>query len=284
MREDWVCMMRCRNEERWIARSLERTFEVCKTVVLFDDGSTDAMWQHAVEAVGPSTSLALPGAMIYHSEDDARLLHYLPSPFSLAVREKERVNEIRDKNVLWYYIKARTEFKHVLCLDGDEMLSREAIRKWSKIEQALEADSDILTVPFVYLWDSEQQARVDGIYGNLPDGAQRLRFPRIFTIKRVTPQSLFDMHFSWHGTKGGFHCGSIPQTRFETELGAFRGGFINAPVVHMGYIDDPLRQRKFVFYRSIDPGNKAEGEYLHIIGEPDVHAPGPVQLVPWEDA
>jgi hypothetical protein len=51
----------------------------------------------------------------------------------------------------------------------------------------------------------------------------------------------------------------------------------------MGYIDEDLRQRKYRFYTALDPGNLAEGEYRHIIGLADVHAPGPLKFVHWED-
>jgi hypothetical protein len=222
---------------------------------------------------------------IHVSLDEQRVLHYVHSPFRPAVRDKENVNEIRDKNMLWYYVKARTQFKNVLCLDGDEVLSLEALRQWSEIEKNLDHGVDMITIPFVYLWDSESQARVDGIYGDAEDGHPKLRFPRIFTIQRISDQNLFDQHFSWEGTKGGFHCGSIPMVHFETSRphAPLNGRFIPAPVAHYGYVDDPLRQRKFKFYREIDPGNKVEGEYLHIIGEPDLHAPGPLEFKPWED-
>ncbi len=276
MREDWVAMMRIRNEERWINRSLERTFEVCKTVVILDDGSDDFTANEALEAVG---DLALDEEKDeYVSLDGERVLHYILSPFRPAVREMENVSEIRDKNFLWSYTKTRVNFKHVLCLDGDEMLSREAIRQWPTVEECLvSGTADVLTIPFIYLWDSETQRRVDGLYGDASDGP-RLRFPRIFTISRVTPDKLFDMRFEWKGTRGGFHCGSIPQEGFS-----FSGAVANVPVVHFGYLPAELRQQKYEFYTSIDPNNEFEGRYLHIIGQPDRHAPGPVQLVPWED-
>lgn len=281
MREDWVCMMRVRNEARWIHRSLERTFEVCKTVVILDDGSEDDTIEEAASALGEIADHY--DDTFFPSKDGERELHVIHSPFRPAAREKEGVNEIRDKNFLWYYTKARVNFKHVLCLDGDEVLSREAIRWWSSVEQHLDHGVDMLTIPFLYLWDSEAQIRVDGIYGVKADGQPHLRFPRIFTITRIDDQHLFDMHFSWEGTKGGFHCGSIPQVHFNPPDG-INGHFLPVPIAHYGYVDDPLRQRKFVFYNAIDPGNTAEGEYKHIIGEPDLHAPGPVVLTPWEDA
>ena len=63
--------------------------------------------------------------------------------------------------------------------------------------------------------------------------------------------------------------------------------YAEAPVVHYGYLDYAGRQRKVAWYRSVDPpgteSNRFEGNYAHCLGEPDQHAPGPVQLAPWED-
>lgn len=276
-------MYRVRNEGRWIRRSLERTFEVCKTVVILDDGSDDNTREESIKAMGPFPGFLPPGGSpeIFTVTGDygGHQLHYVRSPFRPSVREKEAVSEIRDKNFLWSYAKSRVNFTHMLCLDGDEMLSREAIRQWPHIEDLLASSHEVLTVPFIYLWDADDKRRVDGLYGDDGrDGSPRLRFPRIFTVSRQSPETLFDQRFVWNGVKGGFHCGSIPQEGFS-----FRGGFVAAPVVHFGYIDDDLRQRKFVFYNTIDPHNKFEGEYRHIIGQPDQHAPGPVQLVEWRD-
>lgn len=281
-------MMRVRNEARWIRRSLERTFKVAKTVIVWDDGSTDLTESECVRALGGDTiGIKRDHGMVERFIGPNGVLLYLRSPFRTAgppMREKEAVNEIRDKNFLWCYCKAQVDFDFMLCLDGDEMLSLEAIQKFPAAIGYLERTADILTLPFIYLWDSEILRRIDGIYGDLGDGYPRLRFPRLFTIKRLGEQNLFDCHFSWQGTKGGFHCGSIPQEKFIHEDGDhFIGAFANLPVVHFGYMHEEERQRKFEFYNAIDPGNTFEGEYKHIIGLPDQHAPGPVERVPWED-
>lgn len=281
-----ACMMRIRNEARWIRKSLEQTFKVAKTVVILDDGSDDKTQDECFEAFDPGQ-----GSLHYSdrddiiiAEDDDKILHYIKSPFRPAVRPTQAVSEIRDKNFLWEYCKSRVDFAHMLCLDGDEVLSKEFVQDFTELYDALEAEVDIVTVPFLYLWDSDDQIRIDGIYGNLPDGHPRLRFPRVFSIKRVDMDTLHVMRFSWEGSKGGFHCGSVPRENFRPrgKTEQVSAEFF-PPVIHYGYRDAADRQRKFTFYNKIDPGNKFEGEYLHIIGEPNVHAPGPVVIKPWSE-
>lgn len=288
-RERTACMMRVRNESRWIRRSLERTFEVAKTVVLWNDGSTDSTELEAQVALGPDCTggYERSGVVGYRSRDGLRELHVVNSLFrENIVRPREVVNEIRDKNCLWSYCKSSVDFDHMLAMDGDEILSREAIRNWPDAIRQLEAGVDILHIPFVYLWDKENQRRVDGIYGDVPQSSPsyaRLNFPRLFTIKRLNEAQLFDCCFQWFGTQGSMHCGSIPRQNFRPNGNEPIPRLAFLPVMHMGYIDEELRQRKFKFYNSVDPGNDAEGRYEHIVGRPDVHAPGPLEFIPWED-
>lgn len=282
-RDNVAAMLRIKNEGRWIRRCLERIFMVAKTIVILDDGSTDNTETEANEALGRARAGELKAwGWVRQGMNDAGLvseMHYLKSPFTDVVRPKERVSEIRDKRVLWYYAKAAVPATHWLCFDGDEMPSLDFVRNFPKAYAMVENGCDILHFPFIYLWDSEDMQRVDGIYGMGGGGMKILHFPRYFTIKRCDEQAIFDMTFAWEGTKGGFHCGSIPREKFPYQ----KWDNFNHPIVHFGYIDDPLRHRKYQFYNLIDPGNQVEGEYRHIIGQPNVHAPGPVRLEPWRD-
>lgn len=282
-RDKWVMMARIRNEARWIERNLERTFQVCRTAVLWDDGSDDETEVECSDFSGRhGVYSAAPWGWV--REFGGNVLHFIHSPFRPAVRHKQNVSEIRDKNALWEYVKARVEFSHVLCLDGDEMLSLDAVRNFHQLTEALDSGrADMVHIPFVYLWDREDLQRVDGIYGLGPDGIPRLRFPRAFSINRITEDQLFDMRFAWEGTRGGFHCGSVPRESFHPAPDDVRIATLSRPIIHFGYLYDEDRRKKVAFYRSIDPDDQFEGNYNHCIGEPDQHAPGPVQLVPYED-
>lgn len=297
-RDRVVCMMRIRNEGRWIYRSLERTFQVAGTAVLWDDGSTDNTFSEALrvyhEGCRGRESSAHMGIgdtwgsqYMWEGEHGKSSLLFVNSPFRMKrpARPKMAVSEIRDKQALWEIVKARLDFDHVLCLDGDEVLSREAVHHFPQAIKLLEdRDHDILTLPILYLWDSENTYRDDGIYGVAADGIRVFRVPRLFTIKRVSEQNLFDMRFAWEGDRGGFHGGSVPRQAFKRSGGEDpHGGTFPFVIAHYGYIDEDLRQRKYRFYNEIDPGNVREGEYKHIVGIPDLHAPGPMTFQSWSD-
>lgn len=310
MRQDWVSMMRIRNEARWIRRNLERTFQLVKTVVLWDDGSEDDTTREAQNVLyrEPYTMdfvrEADGGVLILGASDKATQrdveLHIVRSPFRPALNEMESVSEIRDKNILWWYVKAQVAFKHVLAMDGDEMPSLEFMRHFDEATQQLEEKYDMVDVPFIYLWNDENTRRIDAIYGDrdgtrpgetpdIVDHVARLRFPRMFTIVRCDPFDVFEQRFAWHGHRqgrrvlGGFHCGSVPQENFHPNGGQPVRATYPFPMIHFGYLHREDRVKKHAWYNVIDPGNKYEGEYKHIIEEVNIHAPDPVRLAPWND-
>ena len=267
-------------------RSIERSFQVAKNIIVWDDGSTDESFQESARAVDPNPQITKKaGVVIVTSQDGQRVLHWMVSPFAKSVvRESERVNEIRDKNTLWYYCRACVDFDWMLCMDGDEMYSLSALRNLHhNIEQAKAHNARVLVFPFIYVWNDENQQRVDAVYGDEVDGHKRLRFPRAFQVDHMDAEQLFVNVFQVNGGVAGFHCGSIPLENYfvdEPEQGAFMA---DCPIVHFGYIDDALRHQKFAFYNKIDPQNQEEGGYKHLIGETNEWAPDGVQTAPWQD-
>jgi glycosyltransferase involved in cell wall biosynthesis len=288
-RDATVCMMRIRNEARWMPRSLARSFRVCRAVVVWDDGSTDDTETRvqsffdetvggAVRAHGMRWGWLWSGL---HRDGLGHMeLHYLRSPFRPARREIQNVDEVRDKNALWEYVKAQVEFRTVLCMDGDEMLSQAIIREWPALLTALERGLDMLAVPIIQLWDSEEQRRIDGWYGDSSDGRPRVRHPRVLTVAHLNDEEIYHLHFAHAGSRGNFHCGFLPRAGVHRD---WRLGVTAGTIVHFGYLHARDRQRKYEWYNRIDPDNEFEGRYAHVVGLPDQHAPGPVQLAPWED-
>jgi len=189
-----------------------------------------------------------------------------------------------DKVILWRFVKATVDFDYILCLDGDEILTLAAIRNWSSAIEQMRSGIDILHIPFLYAWDAEDRRRVDGIYGDIPGSSfAKLNFPRLFTILRLNEHSLYNSTFQWHGTQWSLHGGSVPRQNFRPLGAEPTSGNAHLPVLHLGYVSEELRQRKFIFYNAQDPANDAEGRYEHIVGRSDIHAPGPLEFVSWSD-
>lgn len=290
-RERTVCMMRIKNEERFIRRSLERTFQVCSQVVILDDGSDDHTEQECVHALGGNAIISgQPWGGWIGTGENAQgrcLLYFFRSPFVGMARPYCRVQEVRDKNFLWHVAQTHVDFDYCYCSDGDEVLTLAAIRRWPEAIRALETEEvDIIHLNYLYAWDGEQQIRTDAIYSGVVGGQRVLNFPRLFTIKRVDQKHLCDMQVAWFGAPrgGGMHCGSIPRHMFRVNGDQEpRSQHMPLDVLHLGYIDAALREQKVRWYRMIDPNNAAEGNYNHCVGEPDLHAPGPVTFQFYED-
>jgi glycosyltransferase involved in cell wall biosynthesis len=214
-------LLRVKNEERWIGRVLQSIAGCCKSVVVLDDHSSDRTAEIARDA----------GA------------HVIPSPF-------EGLDEARDKDYL-------VQEAHRICgpfsgpgqwallIDGDEEL---AAGDAKYILAAAECGIEYAwSLRILYLWDSERTVRTDGVYG-------RFRRPSLFPLR--VPLDSFS-----HGRtgRGGFHCGSVPQTFFGRSLQC------DARLLHYGYIDRAMRLAKWDWYNTIDPHDTAEDQYRHMI-------------------
>lgn len=230
-------MLRVKNEARWIERVIRSIQPVCDRVLVLDDHSTDETAQIA-SALG---------------------CQVIPSPFT-------GIHEARDKDYLLEAVWASGAVvgDHCLMVDGDEMLHPEDV---PAVKAAIAEGVVCGTLHIVYLWDRENQIRVDRWY-------REFRRPSLF---RLTSPTL-----TFRRTKfgGGFHCSSAPAQL----LGTMES--LKARLLHFGYLHRDDRVRKFHWYNQIDPHNQQEDGYRHmVIGDlypPDsrfLHA-GPLELRP----
>lgn len=229
-------MMRIKNEARWIARSIASILPLCDRVFILDD----------------------------HSTDDTVAICRLFQQVTLFESPHTVLNEAADKNFLLEKVLAEASPDWIVAIDGDEML---APGTQELLREAMQGPSSCLSLRILYLWDSETQVRVDGLYGD---------FHR---------ESVFrpnGSRFESNGNGGNFHCGNVPWANRQKRR------VLSIPLLHFGYMLREDRLRKYEWYRAPDKYPVPEGEdgYRHmVIGDvfpatyKSRHA-GPLQLRP----
>jgi len=237
-------MMRVKNEARWIARAVESLGRVCGAGIhMLDDGSTD-----------DTTTLA-----------SSMGAHVIPTPF-------DTFDETRDKNFLVREVMTACDPDWIVHIDGDEALEEIAARDLATFLVASPSGVEAHYLSVLYLWNSEQQIRVDGVYG---------RFCRASVFRTRATDLLFRS-----STIGGLHCGNVPaDTVPRSSAAPFR-------IKHYGYLDRETRLKKYAFYNRIDPNNVSEDGYRHVVqGDvPEIPATaqllhaGPLHLAAYEEA
>lgn len=236
----FVGMIRAKNEERWIERVIRSILPICERVVMMNDHSTDAT------------------AEIAHGFNQVTVYD---SPF-------EGLNEVRDKDWLLSKIIESGGADYVLQVDGDEELESAGPTKIRDLCRHRKIEAASLRV--VYLWDSPNQWRTDGIYG---------RYERPSLFKLVPGVRRFK---SYTEGEANFHCSNVPAAL------AFHAVSTDIKLLHYGYMDAETRARKHEYYNVKDPGNELEDHYRHVTqGDPGgapAHAKlkhaGPLTLEP----
>ncbi len=220
-----ACMMRVKNEARWIARCIESVRLLCGSdIYVLEDGSID----------GTAEIAAAAGAVV------------IPSPFA-----GMPLDEARDKNWLYAEVMKRCSPDWILMPDGDEELEPGGC---SIIRRALDTnpDCDSIALGFLYLWNSVDQFRVDGCYGTMSRQS----------LFRANSDFKFKSYYSTEETGNQNHVGL--HTSNAPGLGGkvFR---IRVNLLHYGYLHREDRIRKYQWILSIDPHNEGEGYYLHCV-------------------
>ncbi len=204
------------DEARWIAAVVRSIQPVCGRILIFDDHSTDGT---------PEICESL-GCHVFRSQFDG-------------------IHEARDKDSLlekaWESGAAIGDY--CLMVDGDEVLHQDDI---PALLNAASSGAACCSMHIVYLWDREDQVRVDRWY-------REFRRPSLF---RLTAWSL-TFRRTEHG--GNFHCSSAPAQLLSQTTP------IPVRLLHYGYLHREARVRKFYWYNAVDPHNVLEDEYRHMV-------------------
>ena len=205
-------MIRVKNEARWIGRVVGAIAPLCYRIFILDDHSTD----------DTAEICKSHGCVV------------IPSPF-------KDFNESRDMQFLYECTKVERP-NWIISIDGDEELMQ-ADQELVRSAMATAAGVSRFTLRILYLWDKENQIRVDGVYGNY-------RRARIF---RPEPGGRFC---------GGLHGGGAGHVTGLTG----KTVILEARLRHYGYLHREDRIKKYRWHNEVaDPGNKVEDFYRHIV-------------------
>ena len=173
----------------------------------------------------PDLCAQIPEVILFHS------------PFST-------LDESRDKSWLLDQIKCGGGADVVIVIDGDEVLEPRGPEKIKKA--ALQGNAWSMQV--LYLWDSDDLVRTDGVYS-------RMRRPSMFRLN-ATRLGYLKTPF---GNGANLHCSSVPRDLLPRVVQT------DIRLLHLGYRDREDRLRKYDWYNRVDPNNKGEDCYRHIV-------------------
>ena len=252
--------LRVRNESRWIRRVIDSIKPLCLAIHVLDDNSDDDT-ADICESMGcivyrGAVPWVLSGDRMVSDESAGK--QFLLEKVYDSIPEEDQHLTLGNHECPYF----------CLSIDGDEVLHENDL---DVLAEATKGTAHSYALRILYLWDSEAQWRVDGVYGRFSRPSLFRLMNRAFSYKK-TP----------FGKGANFHCSSIPQEM----IGHSRP--CEARLLHFGYIDRDLRLRKFAWYSEIDPANDGEGRYLHCVqGDiPEVPASarlkwaGPLELRP----
>jgi glycosyltransferase involved in cell wall biosynthesis len=209
-------ILRVKNEARWIERIVASLQPVCERILILDDHSTDAT---------PDLCMAL-GCTVFRS-------HFTD------------LHEARDKDFLLEQVwdAGAQVGDYCIMVDGDEELFSEDV---PELRAAMQSGVVCGSMHVLYLWDNEQQIRIDRWY-------REVRRPSLFR--------LIDRNLTFKRTQfgGNLHCSSAPVQVLERSVP------LKVRLLHYGYLHREDRVRKFHWYNSIDPHNTFEDEYRHMV-------------------
>ena len=166
-----IAMYRIKNESRWIRKSLESISDICKEIIILDDGSTD-------ETVKICESF--PQVTEIHSQKDL--------PF----------DETRDKNKL-LEIALKRDPDFIITLDGDEVVMPNSKQRIFYELNVLYPNVSLFEMKEIYVWDEPNRYRCDGIFNNTWS-------KKLFRLKNQ-PE---DLQFARTKFPGNAHCAAFP--------------------------------------------------------------------------
>mgnify|MGYP000041132074 FL=1 len=166
-----IGMYRIKNESRWIEQSLKSILDICKEIVVLDDGSTD---------------------------DTVKICENFSQVIDIHSQKNLPFDETRDKNTLLKMALSRNP-DFILTLDGDEVLMPNSKQRLFYELNVLYPNTNLFELKELYVWDKPNQYRCDGIFNNTWS-------KKLFRLKDQ-PKNL---QFGGTDFPGNSHCAAFP--------------------------------------------------------------------------
>lgn len=183
-----------------------------------------------------------------------------PAVRDYARNENTPLDKVRDKNrILRMALDQNPDW--ILCLDGDEILEESTARRIYRAIRSCPPEISHFDFEFLYMWDDLEHRRVDHHY-------RHILHPCLF---RVAGQELSSLGFFPTDHGGNLHCERVPKNLRGHKRDA------DVKVIHVGYMYEENRVRKYEWNKSKDPKYAAQGYYEHLLDQP-----GQV-LVEWKE-
>lgn len=134
-----IAMLRLKNEERWIKKTLETLSEICNGMVIVDDGSID---------------------------NTVKICETFPKVVEIHKQANLPYDEVRDKNTL-LKMALKQNSDYLLFIDGDEVIHPKLKNILFEELSILYPESDVFEFQSLFVWDRPNQYRYDGMYSNV---------------------------------------------------------------------------------------------------------------------
>ncbi|TSA16792.1 MAG: glycosyltransferase [Nitrosopumilales archaeon] len=168
-----VAMYRIKNQERWLEHSLKQTSEICKEIVVLDDGSTDST---------------------------LKICKRFPKVVDIYHQEGLCFDETRDKNILLKMaLKRHPDF--IMVIDGDEVIMPNMKEVLFEDLTILHPDANVFEFRALDMYKNPNQFQI-----NNPTTNYLAKY--LFRVKGQPT----DLYYSNTSYPGNMHCSHIPQS------------------------------------------------------------------------
>ena len=165
-------------------------------------------------------------------------------------QSNDSFDEARDRTILLQMALKRKP-TIILSLDGDEIFAPNSENIIQDELDIIYPNKQVFEFEILTLWDKPDQIRYDGVFGNF-------WHKRMF---RLTDKPV-NLEISNSPYPGNLHCGSIPSSLSGFDFPVKS----SAKIFHCASLDNNVRQRKYNWYRTMDPDNNMTDNYKHMIG------------------